>query len=65
MVLLNDEATALWVTSWPFAEFTKHEWAGAWVNSLFRNESDHLSSDMIRAAVAASVAFFGPPPAEI
>jgi len=62
MVLLNDEATALWVTSWPFAEFTKHEWAGAWVNSLFRNESDHLSSDMIRAAVAASVAFFGPPP---
>ena len=22
---------ALWVTSWPFAEYVKHAWAGAWV----------------------------------
>lgn len=38
-VLLTPAANALWVTSWPFAEFTKHEWAGAWVCSCFRNES--------------------------
>ena len=30
LVLLTEDARALWVTSWPFAEFTKHAWAGAW-----------------------------------
>jgi hypothetical protein len=36
-------------------EYVKHEWAGAWVNSLFRREGgDHLASTMIRAAVAAT-----------
>ncbi len=52
LVLLTEHADALWVTSWPFAEFTKHAWAGAWVNSLFRNESPTLASDLIREAVA-------------
>jgi len=37
-VMLTENADALWVTSWPFAEYVKHEWAGAWVNSCFRNE---------------------------
>jgi hypothetical protein len=54
LVLLTEDADALWVTSWPFAEYTKHAWAGAWVNSLFRNESPHLSSELIREAVAAT-----------
>ena len=45
---------AVWVTSWPFAEFTKHAWAGAWVNSLFRNEGAGLSSELISEAVAAT-----------
>lgn len=45
---------ALWITSWPFAEFTRHDWAGAWVNSCFRNESDEVASSLIRAAVAAT-----------
>ena len=53
-VFLTQEADALWITSWPFARYTKHEWAGAWVNSLFRNESSHLSSTLIREAVAAT-----------
>lgn len=51
-VLLAD--SALWVTSWPFAEYVKHAWAGAWVNSLFRNEGWELSSSLIREAVAAT-----------
>lgn len=54
VVLLTEEADALWVTSWPFAEWVKHRWAGAWVCSLFRNESRHLSSDLIREAVAVT-----------
>jgi hypothetical protein len=55
---------ALWVTSTPFAEYTKHEWAGAWVNSCFRNERRdlYLSSDMILDAVSASRWELGDPP---
>jgi hypothetical protein len=46
---------ALWVSSWPFAEYTKHEWAGAWVNSCFRKETDDgEASEYIREAVAAT-----------
>ena len=43
---------AVWVTSWPKAEYVLHRWAGAWVNSLFRNEGQVLSSELIRQAVA-------------
>ena len=52
LVLRSD--SALWVTSWPFAEYVKHAWPGAWICSLFRNEGDVLSSLLIREAVAAS-----------
>jgi|TARA_Y100000310_G_C20649190_1_gene798414 hypothetical protein len=46
---------AFWVTSWPFAEYVKHAWAGAWVCSAFRLESsDYLASDLIRQAVATT-----------
>jgi hypothetical protein len=64
LVLLTTTNDALWVTSWPFAEYVRHAWPGAWVCSLFRNESDHLSSELIRAAVAHTLWRFGPPPAE-
>jgi hypothetical protein len=43
---------ALWVSSWPFAEYVRHAWAGAWVCTMFRNESSVLSSELIREAVA-------------
>lgn len=52
---------AFWITSWPFAEYVKHAWAGAWVCSAFRNEGDILSSALIRAAVAATRALWEPP----
>lgn len=52
---------AVWVTSWPFAEYVKHRWAGAWVNSCFRNEGAGLSSDLIRQAVAATRSIWEPP----
>jgi hypothetical protein len=54
---------ALWTTSWPFAEFVQHAWAGAWVNSLFRNESERLSSELIVEAVAHTRAHFATRPA--
>jgi hypothetical protein len=54
MVLLTEKADALWITSFPYAEYVRHEWAGAWMCSCFRNESAHLSSELIREAVAAT-----------
>jgi hypothetical protein len=65
LVLLTPEAGALWVTSWPKAEYTKHAWAGAWVNSLFRNERRdlYLASDLIREAVAITRGYWGDAPA--
>jgi hypothetical protein len=54
LVLVTACARALWITSWPFAEYVQHDWAGAWVCSAFRNEGAGLSSDLIREAVACS-----------
>jgi hypothetical protein len=54
--------SALWVTSWPFAEYVRHAWPGAWINSLFRNESTERSSDLIRAAIAVTCAVWPVPP---
>ena len=54
-------AGALWVTSWPFAEYVRHAWQGAWVNSLFRREEGPQASDLIRAAVAHTRAIWTPP----
>lgn len=46
---------AVWVTSWPFAEYVKHAWAGAWVNSCFRRQGGRqIASEMIRDAIAAT-----------
>jgi hypothetical protein len=59
IVLLQDQA--VWVTSWPYAEYVKHAWAGAWVNSIFRKEGDGIASEMIRDAVACTRFFWEPP----
>lgn len=63
LVLISDDGRGAWITSWPFAEYVRHAWPGAWVNSLFRNEGAGLSSELIREAVAATRAYFGEPPA--
>lgn len=58
----NDAGRAYWVTSWPFAEYVKHAWAGAWMCSAFRNEGAGVASEMITQALSATRAFFGDPP---
>jgi hypothetical protein len=58
----TETGRAFWVTSWPFALFVQHAWAGAWMCSAFRNEGAAPASLLIRDAVAASLSFFGPPP---
>ena len=59
LVLLCDGA--LWVTSWPFAQYVKHAWPGAWVNSLYRKERAGLASTLIREAIAATRSIWEPP----
>ena len=65
LVLYAETATgkSFWVTSWPFAQYVKHAWAGAWMCSAFRNEGAGLSSDLIAQAVAATCDEYGAPPA--
>ena len=58
----TDTGKAVWVTSYPFKEYVKHQWAGAWVCSAFRNERAGKASEMIIQAVAATRAYFGEPP---
>lgn len=62
-VVLVIPKVAFWVTSWPFAEYVKHAWAGAWVCSAFRNERPdlHLSSTLITSAISATRSFWEPP----
>jgi hypothetical protein len=62
VVLLSVCGRALWVSAWPFAQYVQHAWAGAWMNSLFRNEGAGLSSELIVEAEAATRAIWGDPP---
>ena len=60
VVLMMPEA--VWVTSWPFSS-RRRDWPEARVDSLFRNESDVLSSTLILEAVAATLDVWPEPPA--
>ena len=61
IVLITECEQAVWGVSWPFAEYVRHAWAGAWVNSIFRNEGAGLSSELIREAIAIVRGFWEPP----
>jgi len=63
VVLATAARDAYWTTSWPYAEYVRHSWPGAWLCSAFRNESPHLSSELIREAVAATLAVWPDAPA--
>ena len=58
----NEKGRAFWVTSYPYAKYVKHQWAGAWICSAFRNEGAGIASEMIRDAVAATRYCLGEPP---
>jgi hypothetical protein len=62
VVLLTEGADALWVSSRQRPRWVRHAWPDAWVCSLFRNESGHLSSGLIRQAVAATRWLWGAAP---
>lgn len=64
LVLLTENADALWVTLAPIAEHVRHRWAGAWTCTMFRRQSEcpHKASELIRAAVQATRWKYGEPP---
>jgi hypothetical protein len=67
LVLVDTDAyapaiTALWITSWPFAQFVNRDYKDAWLCCLFRNESAVLSSELIVEAIAATRWKYGTPP---
>lgn len=61
LVLRSTCDRALWVTSWPFGEYVRHAWPGAWVNSLFRSEGAGIASSLIREAVSVTRSIWQPP----
>lgn len=62
LVLRATSEDAFWVSSWPFEEYTKHEWAGAWICTAFRNEGSLLSSSLVVQAESATRWYWGEPP---
>ena len=53
--LVLHRADALWITSWPFAKYVQHQWAGAMVCTAFRNENPSIrSSQLILEALQAT-----------
>lgn len=60
--MLEETGRAFWVTSWPFGEYVKHDWPGAWICSAFRSEDAGGSIELVRQAVAATRHFFGETP---
>ncbi len=62
LVLVTADDDAVWATSWPYPRYVNRALPDAWVCTLFRNESLYLSSEMIRAAVAATRWRFGEAP---
>lgn len=62
-VFVEETARAFWVTSWPFPQYVKHDWPGAWICSAFRSEEAGESIELVRQALAATRAALGEPPA--
>jgi len=63
LVLVTKPTDAYWVTSYPYADFVRHEWAGAFMCSAYRNEGgSQLSSEAIRYAVACTLWRWQAPP---
>lgn len=61
LVLRSADGGSLWVSIAP--KFQMHDWPGSWENQIFRREfGDVIASEMIRHAVAHTLAEFGEPP---
>ena len=64
LLLITEDASAIWCTSWPLAQYVKREYSDAWLCSLFRREKicPIKASDLILEAVAITRWKYGTPP---
>lgn len=59
LVLVTANHDALWTTQWPDPR-ARNDGRHIWLNSIFRNEGDVLSSDLISEAVAITRWYWWP-----
>lgn len=60
--LVLKTSTAFWVSSYPFAQYVRHAWRGAWVCSAFRNEGSPADTvPLIVEALALTRGTWGVP----
>lgn len=57
LVLISKNLDAVWVSL--MQKHQDHEWKGYWSNTLFRNEGECLSSDLILEALAITIHKWG------
>ena len=62
VVLITPKADALWAMSWPAERMVRRAWPGAWMCTLFRNESGFKASQLITEAMAVTRYVWGDPP---
>ena len=60
VVLVSLCGRAVWATVQQ--RHVRHQWPGAWMCSIFRNEGAGMSSELVAEALAATVAKWGPAP---
>lgn len=63
LVFITDDGLALWLSHWPYGHVAWDR-LDAFRCSIFRNEGAGLSSELIRAAMDATEAVWGTPPAD-
>jgi hypothetical protein len=63
LVFVTPCERAAWITHYPRADLAMDN-RDAWRCTMFRNEGAGLSSDLIRAAMAATVELWGDPPVD-
>ena len=62
IVLVSATKNAVWGVNWPYPHLVMHAWPNSMMCTIFRNESDVLSSDLIREAMTCTHWKFPNPP---
>ena len=62
LVLITEDGKAAWVTLCPEAQYVHRDYADAWICTIFRNDGDLLSSQLIKEAIAITLWKYGTPP---
>lgn len=62
LILATSNYDAIWATSWPFEQYVNRVYPDAWINTIFRNESNRLASELILQAISATRWYYGQPP---